>query len=361
MRLIIDSHLDLSWNAMSWNRDLTEPVALSRAREAGMTDDDARGHGTVSLPDMRQGGVALCCGTILVRAKRQVKPAKKIDLDVGTQQIACAAAQGQLAHYRLLAERGEISMIADRRALRSHWSRWLDSNSQHASLPGGLILTMEGADPILSPSQAEHWWNQGLRAVGLAHYGQSHYAVGTGESGPLTSQGVDLLKELDRLGMILDATHLCDRSFFQALELFGGPVMASHNNCRALVPGDRQFSEEQIALLVRRGTVIGVALDSWMLKPGFTHERPLDHPSTLADVADQIDHICQLAGNVNHAAIGTDLDGGFGTEESPADLDTIADLQKLSAVLSGRGYSELAIDQVFHGNWLRFFSEALPA
>jgi len=65
VRLIIDSHLDLSWNALSWNRDLTQSIASVREAEADMTDDDARGHGTVTLPEMRRGGVAVCCGTFL--------------------------------------------------------------------------------------------------------------------------------------------------------------------------------------------------------------------------------------------------------------------------------------------------------
>ena len=114
----------------------------------------------------------------------------------------------------------------------------------------------------------------GLRSVNLAHYGKSHYAVGTGDDGPLTADGVDLLKAFEKLGMILDATHLSDTSFSQALDLFGGPVLASHNNCRALVPHQRQFSDEQIKQLIDRGAVIGAALDAWMLAPGWIGARP---------------------------------------------------------------------------------------
>ena len=143
--------------------------------------------------------------------------------------------------------------------------------------------------------------------------------MGTGDSGPLTQKGIELLKEFDRLGMILDATHSSDPSFYQAMELFHGPVMASHNNCRALVPGDRQFSDEQIRLLVERDAVIGVAFDSWMLYPGFVIGQTHGSAASLTAVADHIDHICQLAGKRKHIALGTDLDGGFGTEQSPPD------------------------------------------
>ncbi len=359
MRLIIDSHLDLSWNALSWNRDLTQSIAEVRKSEAEMTDDDARGHGTVTLPEMRRGGVAVCCGTLLVRAKRNVKPVRKIDLDVATQEIACATARGQMEYYRLLAQRDEIALIGSRKELKTHWARWQMAPASDA-LPVGLILAMEGADPIVSPNQAQGWWTDGLRLVGLAHYGKSHYAVGTGDSGPLTAKGVELLKEMDRLGFILDVTHSSDPSFFQAMEIFRGPVLASHNNCRALVPGDRQFSDEQIKLLISMNGVIGVAFDSWMLKPGFVIGQTPGSAATLAAVADHIDHICQLAGNTYHAAIGTDLDGGFGTEQSPAGLETIADVQKLESILGERGYSSADIDQIFHGNWMRFFLSALP-
>jgi membrane dipeptidase len=160
--------------------------------------------------------------------------------------------------------------------------------------------------------------------------------------------------------MILDATHLSDTSFFQALDTFGGPVLASHNNCRALVPDGRQFSDEQIRRLIERGAVIGAVLDAWMLAPGWVKGQTTREVVALDAVADHIDHICQLAGNARYAAIGSDLDGGYGTEQVPVGLDRISDLQKLDAILSRRGYPPESIDAIFHGNWLRFFREHLP-
>jgi membrane dipeptidase len=160
--------------------------------------------------------------------------------------------------------------------------------------------------------------------------------------------------------MILDVTHLAEPGFSQALDLFGGAVMASHNNCRALVPGDRQFSDEQLRRLFQRDAVVGVALDAWMLWPGWEIGTTSPDAVGIQAVADHIDHICQLAGNARYAAIGSDLDGGYGTEQTPQGLETIADLQKLAAILAGRGYSEPDINAVFHGNWLRFFEQHLP-
>jgi len=186
-------------------------------------------------------------------------------------------------------------------------------------------------------------------------------AVGTGDDGPLTPAGIQLLKEFEQLGMILDATHLSDTSFFQALDIFPGPVLASHNNCRALVPDGRQFSDEQIRLLIERDAVIGVALDAWMLAPGWVRGRTSREVVRLDALADHIDHLCQLAGNTRHAAIGSDLDGGFGTEQTPLGMDRISDLQVLEEILTRRGYPGEAIDAIFHGNWLRFFLKNLPA
>jgi membrane dipeptidase len=168
---------------------------------------------------------------------------------------------------------------------------------------------------------------------------------------------------MERLGIILDATHLCDDSFRDALDHFRGPVWASHSNCRALVPHDRQFTDDQIKELIQRGAVIGAAFDAWMLVPGWIRgtTTPESAGVTLETVADHIDHICQLAGNAWHCGIGSDLDGAFGREQCPSDVHTIADLAKLPAILSRRGYSAADVEAVAYGNFVRFLREALTA
>jgi membrane dipeptidase len=163
---------------------------------------------------------------------------------------------------------------------------------------------------------------------------------------------------MDEVGMVLDATHLSDESFWEAVDIFRGPILASHSNCRSLVPGDRQFSDEQIRYLLGRGSVIGAVCDTWMLYPGWVAGETPNSVVTLEAVVDHIDHVCQLAGNTDHSAIGSDLDGGFGTEQSPCDLETIADLQKIPNLLRKRGYKEKDIEAIMHGNWLRFFETA---
>jgi membrane dipeptidase len=357
-RAIFDSHLDLAWSALSFNRDLTLEVGEIRRREEGMTDEKSRGRNTLTLPELGKAGVRVCVATLLARGgpEQTWKAAyKRTDLDHANQSIAYAVAHGQLAYYRLLEKQGHLRLIRTRGELDRHWKGAADG------VPLGIILSMEGADPIVAPEQAVEWWDAGLRAVGPAHYGRSHYAYGTGVSGPLSDAGIELLKEFGRLGMILDVTHLCDVSMEQALDVYNGPVLASHHNCRALVPGDRQLTDPQIKQLIARGAVIGAALDAWMLYPNWIRGQTQPEVVGLDAVADHIDHVCQLAGNARHAGIGSDLDGGFGFEQTPRDLNTIADLQKLDGILRSRGYSEADVDSIFHGNWLRFFGESLPS
>ena len=360
MRILFDGHLDLSWNALSWGRDISIDLDDLNRGERNMTDHPSRGRATTTLPEMRRGAIAACQATLLARARPEGRPhdgPSRVNLDFANQEIASATARGQLAYYELLERRGVLRMIRTVGELDAHLKEW---SADPDSTPIGYILAMEGADPIVDVRHAETWWDLGLRSVNLAHYGKSRYAVGTGGDGPLTPDGVLLLKEFERLGMILDATHLSDTSFFQALDTFGGPVLASHNNCRELVPDGRQFSDEQIRRLIDRGAVIGAALDAWMLAPGWVRGETSREVVGLESVADHIDRVCQLAGNARHAAIGSDLDGGFGTEQVPHGLDRISELQKFDAILSDRGYPPEAIDDIFHGNWLRFFRKHLP-
>jgi len=201
---------------------------------------------------------------------------------------------------------------------------------------------------------------QGLRAIGPAHYGTGTYANGTGSSGGFSAKGRELLSEIDRLGLILDVTHLSDDGFWEALNGFHGPVWASHQNCRALVPDARQFSDEQLKALIARGAVIGAALDAWMLVPGWVRGKttPQSANLTLEEFVDHIDHVCQLAGDARHAGIGSDLDGAFGCEQTPADLNTIADLAKISGLLAARGYKPNDVDCIAHGNFINFLKRA---
>ncbi len=351
----IDAHLDLSMNALEWNRDLTRPLAEIIAREQGLTDKPDRGNGTVSLPELRKGNVGLVVATQIARF---VAPDNSLPGWHSPQQ-AWAHTQGQLAWYQAMEEQGELKQIRNWQQLETHLAYW-NQGQDKSQKAIGFILSLEGADSIVNLNYLEKAYEYGLRALGPGHYGPGRYAYGTDSSAPLSQQGKDLIRKMDELGIILDATHLCDLAFWDALELFQGPVWASHNNCRALVDHNRQFSDEMIKALIARGAVIGGVFDAWMLSSGWIRGKstPKERNVTLNTLLDHFDHICQLAGNANHIGIGSDLDGAFGKEQCPSDLDSIADLQKIPDLLQQRGYTPQNIEKVMHGNWLRFLKKA---
>ena len=352
---IIDAHLDLSMNALEWNRDLTKNIADINEREAGLTDKPDRSHGTVSLPELRKGNIGLVVATQIAR---YVAPDNHLSGWHSPEQ-AWAQTQGQLAWYKAMEDAGEMFQVNNLESLEQHLGLWNDGRVNDKK-PVGYILSLEGADSLVTVGHLEKAWQNGLRAVGPAHYGPGRYAQGTNATGKMTAIGRELLKEMERLNVILDATHLCDDSFWDALSRFGGPVWASHNNCRSLVNHNRQYSDEQIKELIKREAVIGGALDAWMMVPGW--QRGISKPETmncsLEVMIDHIDHICQLGGNTNHVGIGSDLDGAFGKEQCPYDLETIADLQKIPALFKKRGYTDTDVENLMHGNWLRFLRKA---
>ena len=353
--LLIDAHLDLAMNALQGNRDLTRSVYTIRTTEKA-TDGKGYGVGTVAFPEMRQGRIALSFATAIARSTGT--PAPNIDYDHPTQ--ACAMAQGHLAYYRALENLDIVRIITTRSQMEDHWSEWTAwDESVGEQPPLGFVLSMEGADPILTPDHVEEWHSAGLRAIGPAHYGACRYAGGTGTENGLGEMGPALLREMERLGIMLDLTHLSDQAFWQALEIYNGPILASHNNCRAIVPHQRQFSDEQLRAIIARGGVIGMAFDVWMVSTKYRSGQSWNYDILLEDIVPHVDHICELAGNAENIAIGTDLDGGFGREQSPADLDTIADLQRIPELLRGQGYAEADIAAICHGNWLRLLRGAL--
>jgi membrane dipeptidase len=352
--LIFDCHLDLSMNALEWNRDLTQSVEAIRQRERGRNDKRDRAGGVVSLPEMRRGQVGLCTATLIARYVAPDNPLPGWH----SPEIAWAQTQGQLAWYRAMDEAGQMAPITTRDALDRHVELW--TNNPPPDAPIGYVLSLEGADSIRTPRHLELAWEQGLRAIGPAHYGVGRYAQGTHVTGGFPAAGRELLAEMQRLGMILDATHLSDECFWEALDLYQGPIWASHSNCRALVPNQRQFDDAQIKALIDRGAVIGGALDAWMMVPNWTlfQTRPEETGVRLSHLVDHWDHICQIAGSAQHIAIGTDLDGGFGKEQCPLDVETIADLQTLPDLLAARGYSQADIEGILYGNWVRFLRNA---
>lgn len=353
---IVDAHLDLAMNAMEWNRDYRKPINEIREREKGKTDKTDRGNNVVCFEELRKGNIGLVFATQIAR---YVAPDNTLPGWHSPEQ-AWAHTQGQLAWYREMEEQGYLRQIRNLKELDTHLNHW-NNGTANIDKPIGFLLTLEGADSIVTMKHLEKAYDYGLRAVGPGHYGPGRYAQGTNATGGIGKNGCELLKEMERLNLVLDATHLCDDSFWEAMNHFNGHVWASHNNCRAIVDHNRQFSDEQIRELINRGAVIGAVMDTWMMVPGWEKGKstPAGMNCTFDKLIDHMDHICQIAGNALHIGIGSDLDGGFGKEQSPADVETIADIQKLEGLLSRRGYSADDITNVMHGNWLRFLRTVL--
>lgn len=346
--IMVDGHLDLSMNAMEWNRDLRKPLSEINLREAGKSDLPGRGNAMVSIDALRKGNIGLVFATQIAR---YVAPDNPLPGWHSPEQ-AWAHTQAQLAWYREMELEGVLRQVTDRTTLLHHLNDW----RAHRSNAIGYLLTLEGSDSIVTLHHLERAYASGLRALGPAHYGPGRYAQGTNATGGIGTIGKELLREMEHLGIILDATHLCDDSFQEVMDHYRGPVWASHHNCRSIVDHNRQFNDDQLRELISRGAVIGGVMDAWMMVPNWQKGVSTPHGMNcgLERLIDHMDHICQLAGNANHIAIGSDLDGGFGKEQSPFDLESIADLDKLPSLLAGRGYKAEDIDKVTHSNWLDF-------
>lgn len=352
---IIDAHLDLAMNAMEWNRDLQQSIQQIRQREDGMTDKPDRGKATVCLSELRKGNIGLVVATQIARF---ISPDSQLPGWHSPEQ-AWAQTQAQLAWYKAMEEQGEMIQVKDNRSLNIHLTVW-DDDGPLEHKPVGYILSLEGADSLITIQHLERAYEYGLRAVGPAHYGPGRYANGTNSTGEMNKNGLALLKMMEELNLILDTTHLCDDAFWQAMDHFHGHVWASHNMCRSLVNHNRQFSDEMIKVLIERGAVIGAAFDAWMIVPGWVRgeSNPKKMNCNLEKVIDHIDHICQIAGNTLHVGIGSDLDGGFGKEQCPDDVETIADLQTIPLLLRKRGYSDSDVENIMHKNWINFLRKA---
>jgi membrane dipeptidase len=351
--LLFDSHLDLGLNGVDWNRDLRMAVAEIRVQEIthAMTDPGRRTN-TVSFPELKKAQIGVGVATVLARQERQINH----PFGYTTPEACYAVAMSHLYYYRAMERSGWMRSIKTKRDLQQHVSDW---KADPANTPFGYVLSMECGDPVLDPENIREWYDLGLRAIGITHYGPNRYGGGTQCEVGLAVDALPLLRNIEELGIALDMTHLSDKAFWQVADRFGGKVLASHQNARKFCDWQRQFSDEQIRHVIGRGGVLGVAFDAVMLQPGWVRGQSKAEV-TIDRAVENIDHVCQLAGNCRHAGVGSDLDGGYGKEQVPADLDTIADLQTIPDLLAKRGYKPADVEAIMHGNWLRFFAEVLP-
>lgn len=351
---VFDAHLDLALNGVDWNRDLRQDVDDIRVQEIslGMTNELGRGTNTLSFSELRRAGIGLCLTTLLARQEKEINH----PMGWTSPETCYAMAHAHLAYYRAMERAGYLKMLKTSGQLQEHF-QYYKAHPQTAPL--GFVLTMEGADPVLTPETIFEFHELGLRAIGLTHYGANRYGGGTRTEVGLAANAIPLLKNIADLGMTVDVTHLSDVAFWQLLDLFPGKIHASHQNLRRICNWQRQFSDEQVKAVIDRGGVLGLALDVIMIQKAFVRGKSKPE-ATISDAIENIDAICQIAGNAKHVGIGSDLDGGYGYEQTPSDLNKISDIQKIPDLLSKRGYSREDIEGIMYGNWLRFFTEALP-
>ncbi len=344
---IVDSHLDLAYNFFEFDRDLRLPLADLRQREEGGTVPDRNGTATVTLPKLRRGRIGLVFGTLFVGPYHKNRMTERVIYR--NKRQAHNQAMRQLDYYHRLADEVPyVRLVTDSKSL----DEVLTSQTRDNPLLG-IVPLMEGADPIREPEEAEGWYEHGLRLVGLA-WSNTRYAGGNwaGSGIGLSKEGQRLLDVMAGLGMILDHTHLSERSSLEALDRFEGMSVATHSNARKMVPDvqERHLGDIQIRRIAERGGVMGIVLANGFLKPGGRTLKKVD--VTVADVAAHVDTICQLVGSAEHVGIGSDFDGGFGRESIPAEIDSAADLHLIGDALKARGYSDTDVAGVMGGNWV---------
>jgi membrane dipeptidase len=359
--LIVDAHQDLAWNALNFGRDYSRSALETRRLEQGTPAPERNGQTLLGLPEYRQGQVAVVFGTLFVAPAH-----RKVDawdqLCYATPADAHRLYAQQLDYYRRLAdEHPEFALVGSQAGLDAVLDTWAAGEAGERRV--GLVPLMEGADGLRDPQEAAWWQERGLRIVGLA-WAATRYAGGTAEPGPLTPDGRRLLGVLEDLGLMLDLAHASDESFLEALERFGGVALCSHANPRALVKDfarpERLLSDDMIHALAQAGGVIGVVPYNRFLQSGWTVAAGKAAVG-IDVVAAHVDYICQLTGSARHVGLGSDFDGGFGWERVPAEIDTIADLQKLAGVLQARGYAEADVAAILGQNWLNLLRRGLPA
>lgn len=362
MPLILDAHQDLAYNITVLGRDYRLPNAQTRLRDRQTGVDAFSGGGSLlGLPEYNAANVGLVFGTLFSVPERHRNPNFEGEEYYSSPAEAHRIYWNQLDHYHRLAETQSDSfrLVLTRQELRNHLDLW--QSHTDTLKPLGIVPLMEGAEGILDLDELPAWWDRGLRMIGLAWAG-NRFCGGTREPGKLTSEGRDLIRAMAEVGFVLDLSHMDEPAALECLDLYPGQIIASHANAAKLVKGynsNRLLSDEVINKLLARDGLIGVMPINRFLNAVWNEDG--GKPATsLRLVAEQIDTICQMAGDVSHVGIGTDFDGGLGVEQAPAEIDTIADLPRLFPFLEELGYDSEEIEKIASGNFLEMIQTTLP-
>ncbi|MEI7831754.1 MAG: membrane dipeptidase [bacterium] len=340
--LIIDGHLDLAWNALSFDRDITQPLDAIRAREGDTRVHDV-GTATVSLPALRTAGVRVVLATIFAGPQSEyMQDGYRTPEEAHEQGVA------QLRFYQKLEDSGQVRIIRMRRDL--------DDAVAGVGATPGIVLLLEGAEPLRTPADLREFYTAGVRIVGPAWHA-TRYAGGTGEPGPLTELGAELLREMEHLGLALDISHLADEACAQAFALFPGCIVASHSNVRTITPVERNLTDEQLQQIVDHSGVAGMVLYNRFIGNGWSE----GDGKACVPLQQLLEHARYIKENfgARHLALGSDLDGGVGREHIPHELDSCADIGKIATALAQDGFTDEEVAGVMGGNWLRVLQRLL--
>ncbi|NMB54723.1 MAG: hypothetical protein GYA15_08475 [Leptolinea sp.] len=362
MTYLIDAHEDLAWNWLSFGTDYSLSLNELRESEKGEIETHRGGSTLLAHSEYRRGEVALVFGTWFLAPKKYSDGSWDRVVFTNNREYG-KLIQESADYYQMLCEKNpdKFRRICNRADLAALLQLYQDGIQQTAHLPTGIINLIEGAEGLGSLDELENWWHLGARILGPVWAG-TRFCGGTHEGTSFDSEGRQLLRALAEIGYILDVAHMNDDSIAAAVDDYEGTIIASHANCRWLLknpPNQRHLSRENVHRLVERGCVIGVMPYAHFLRTDWDATDPA-HQVSLEDLADHVDAVCQIAGDCEHVAIGSDFDGGFGWPCVPREINSIADLQKLTPILQKRGYTSQQVDSIFHGNWERVLFQALP-
>lgn len=359
--LIVDAHEDLAWNMLNFNRDYTLAAEEIRRQERGTEIPSRNGDTLLGWPEFQRGQVAVIFATLFAAPIRRRLGEWDSQYYKDTNTAYTIYSRQLDAYHRLVDEHADkfqlISSLKDFLSVLDGWER----QPQEVEKPVGLVILMEGAEGVRDPSELDEWWARGVRIIGPAWSG-TRFCGGTREPGPLTSDGYLLLEGMADMGFILDLSHMAEQAYLQALDTYPGQIIASHSNARALLKrsdSDRLLSDRQIRGILERDGIIGIVPYNRFLDSQWTPQNSRQS-ITLEHVIAQIDYVCQMAGDAQHVGIGTDFDGGFGVQYTPAEIDTICDLQKLIPLLEERGYVHEDVAAILGENWLSLLRRSLP-
>lgn len=365
----------MAWNILTYGRDYLRSVEETRQIEAGSNTVLQNGDTMLGWPEFQQAKIAVVFATLFAAPSRWRVHGSESQIYRSPGE-ANRLYRGQLDCYHRIFEShpDHFRQITTRGELDDHLKLWTDtlnknegvSDSHNGNsvdvLPLGMVILMEGAEGIRDLDELAEWHAQGLRLIGPA-WVATRFTGGWREPGPLSADGRELLKAMANFNFFLDLSHMDEQAALQAVDLYAGPVVATHGNCLSLLPNyptNRQFSDRLIQGVIARDGVVGLVPYNIFLKVGWTREKSRRDEVHLSDYINHIDYVCQLAGDSRHAGIGTDFDGGFGLQSTPMELNTIADLQLLPALLSERGYNAQDISNILGGNWLNRLKKELP-